>query len=278
MNTWIIIGIVVSIIAVAKVFAGRAKRKQKRLEEICTEIGHDWSGCKCKRCDKENHCWITTSCPSCSGEGYYASNGQYYFCTNCSSSDDNSFYRCQRCGIEKVEKQTDPKDVAINGNDGYLRKKAIRELTDPDVLIEIVNSNENKYLYTWEEICTREIPGSCTGCGLATSGGGCQSCGSLTFPEKYTVTHTEDLRDTARERLTELGYQIETLDDKLENKPLTKEHKRREEECVHDWGTETSTYTHPGTYVGAHDGYMEETTTYLCVKCGKIDRTETRTC
>ena len=54
MNGWIVIGIIVSIILGIR-FIPRFIREQIR--KICNKSGHDWQGCKCKKCGAENHEW-----------------------------------------------------------------------------------------------------------------------------------------------------------------------------------------------------------------------------
>ena len=46
--------------------------KCRRCGQIRDE-GHDWNGCKCRRCGQvreEGHNWLAVDCPSCGGTGY----------------------------------------------------------------------------------------------------------------------------------------------------------------------------------------------------------------
>jgi hypothetical protein len=95
--------------------------------------------------------------------------------------------------LSVVKKLTDPAllqeicaDLVKNAGDMTLRKEAIQRLTSRALLAEIIDGDAAEYLYTWEDT-------------------------ELVYNEESTsyfdleVTRTLDLRETARERLAELG-------------------------------------------------------------------------
>ncbi|MDR0333690.1 MAG: hypothetical protein LBI15_09525 [Dysgonamonadaceae bacterium] len=101
MNFWIIVGIIiVSIIVVRKNLAELTKRKQKKLEKICTKIDHDWDGCKCFRCGKvrdEQHDWEGCICNRCGKDRHDWGDCE---CKRCGKVHDWIGCKCIRCGQE----------------------------------------------------------------------------------------------------------------------------------------------------------------------------------
>lgn len=56
MNGWVYVGIVVSIILGLKYIPSFIRRQRRK---ICgqSKVGHNWQGCKCKKCGEERHEW-----------------------------------------------------------------------------------------------------------------------------------------------------------------------------------------------------------------------------
>lgn len=98
---------------------------------------------------------------------------------------------------EELAEQRSLANIAENGTGWYSRETAIKQLTDPDALLRIANSDDtDKYTHRWET-------NNCIHCGDCTHSiwDDLEPCNLF-----YDITeHTLDLRETARARLAELG-------------------------------------------------------------------------
>ena len=121
----------------------------------------------------------------------------------------------QRKALAAVNELTDQAELAHAAKKAWrwkAREAAVKKLTDWGVLIDIAKGKAIRYhkVETYKKTDYREVTVSgCTGCGANVGGsGGCQMCPDTvkTVIETKTrwVIHTYDLRDTARERLSEL--------------------------------------------------------------------------
>ena len=127
----IVFGIVKGIIAIKESLEyGREEQKNKRK---CRKLGHDWDGCKCRRCRQirdeghdwdgckcrrcgrvreEGHDWVTMVCQRCGGTGYlpYVNCGLSYGDPDYGNPDPQGppcgcdkpkWLQCTICGQEK---------------------------------------------------------------------------------------------------------------------------------------------------------------------------------
>jgi hypothetical protein len=121
---WVItVGAVLAGFAIFGIVKGAAAIKERVLHErtkrrnnlICTEQGHDWNGCRCRRCGNqrnENHDWVMRICPACGGTGFlpYVDCGLSYGDPDYGNPDPQGppcgcdrqkWLQCTICGQEK---------------------------------------------------------------------------------------------------------------------------------------------------------------------------------
>ena len=90
-------------------------------------------------------------------------------------------------------------DYRIAGSYGYLREMAIKKLTDPDVLTEIANGDEECYVYNGSINHIYYVDSDYNYCPIEYM---------LPVPHDNWSNDTLDLRETARKRMLELGYPV----------------------------------------------------------------------